>query len=205
VDPGPFVRGVAVGLAIAAPVGPIGALTIRRTLTDGRLPGLVTGLGAASADFVYGAVAAFGITAVSSLLLRGRLVLQLVGGGALVWLGWRAVRTRPAVDAGAARPSLRSAFLTTFLLTLSNPTTVLSFAAVFAGLGLGTTTRGTAGAAAMAVGVFVGSALWWVSLTSLVSVARRAATPRRLAWVNRVSGLVVLGFGVLALASAATG
>jgi threonine/homoserine/homoserine lactone efflux protein len=82
---------------------------------------------------------------------------------------------------------------------------VLSFAAVFAGLGLGTTTRGTAGAAAMAVGVFVGSALWWVSLTSLVSVVRRAATPRRLAWVNRVSGLVVLGFGVLALASAATG
>lgn len=200
-----FARGILIGLAIAAPVGPIGILCIRRTLASGRLVGFVTGMGAATADGTYGAVAAFGLTLISALLLREQAWVRLVGGLALGFLGLRtifsAVASTPARASAEAKRSLLAAYASTVFLTLTNPTTILSFAAVFAGLGLvGTGGRGTL-AAALVLGVFGGSTLWWLVLSMGVSLLRGWFTPERLAWVNRASGLLLLAFGVAALAS----
>ena len=153
-----FARGFAVGLAIAAPVGAIGLLCIRRTLADGRLAGFVSGLGAATADAIYGAVAALGLTAISSPIVTYQTAVRLIGGIFLMYLGVRTTQSHPALDSktGAAH-GLAAAFSSTLALTLTNPTTILSFAAVFAGLGLGTASdRGSA--VLMVSGVFLGSA-----------------------------------------------
>jgi threonine/homoserine/homoserine lactone efflux protein len=199
-DPALFVRGLAVGFAIAAPVGPIGVLCIRRTLADGRATGFVSGLGAATADAVYGAVAALGLTAISGLLVRQSGWLRLLGGLFLCYLGVRTFLAPPAERGAAAHgPGLLGAYVSTLALTLTNPTTILSFVAVFAGLGLASGAGGYAGAGAMVAGVFLGSAAWWLILSGGVGLFRARLTPGALRWVNRISGLVILGFGVLAL------
>jgi threonine/homoserine/homoserine lactone efflux protein len=222
-----FVRGLALGLAIAAPVGPIGVLCIRRTLAEGRLAGLVSGLGAATADAIYGFIAAFGLTFISSLLISYQDAIRLVGGLFLLYLGVRTLRAPVADPSGsdsaqtgsdtpqmatqpaAAQPTatepigggLLGNYVSTLALTLTNPMTILSFAAVFAGLGVGVGSGDYASAAILVLGVFLGSALWWLALSGAVSLLRRRVTPRGLRWVNRVSGLIILGFGVAALAS----
>ena len=197
-----FARGLAIGFAIAAPVGAIGLLCIRRTLADGRLAGFVSGLGAATADAFYGAIAALGLTAVSSTLIAHQDVVRLVGGAFLCYLGVRTALAAPAVEARAsAARGLVAAYGSTLALTLTNPTTILSFAAVFAGLGLGASGGDRQSAAQMVVGVFLGSALWWLILSGGVGLVRRAMTPQRLQWVNRISGGVLVAFGVLALLS----
>jgi threonine/homoserine/homoserine lactone efflux protein len=199
-----FARGLAIGFAIAAPVGAIGLLCIRRTLADGRLVGFVSGLGAATADAFYGAIAALGLTAISSAIVAQQSTVRLVGGLFLCYLGVRTALSHPALDAnpGAAR-GLAAAFGSTLALTLTNPTTILSFAAVFAGLGLGTTAADRGSAVLMVGGVFCGSALWWLVLSGTVGFFRRALTPARLRWVNRLSGALLTTFGVLALLSLA--
>jgi threonine/homoserine/homoserine lactone efflux protein len=196
-----LLRGMALGLAIAAPVGPIGVLCIRRTLADGRLMGFVSGLGAATADATYGAVAAFGLTLVSSLLLSLRLWVHLLGALFLCYLGLRTALARPATQpAGASGKGLLGAYVSTLALTLTNPATILSFAVVFAGLGLA---GGTVTLAALTVlGVFSGSALWWLLLSTGVSLLRGRFTPGAMRWVNRLSGAVLVGFGIVALVTA---
>lgn len=197
-----FARGLAIGFAIAAPVGAIGLLCIRRTLAYGRLTGFVSGLGAATADAVYGAVAALGLTAVSATLVAHQDIVRLLGGVFLLHLGARTAVAHPAMDVGGGSArGLAAAFVSTLALTLTNPTTILSFVAVFAGLGLGTTVGDRGSAALMVCGVFLGSALWWLLLSGGVGYFRRALTPERLRWVNRVSGAMLIGFGVLALLS----
>jgi len=208
-----FVRGLAIGLAIAAPVGPIGLLCIRRALAGGFPLGFLTGLGAAAADGFYGAVAAFGLTAVSGFLLAQQRWLALVGGIALIWLGLATARRRPvsrdAAAAAAPAPgparteSLLGAFVSTAALTLANPATILSFLAVFAGLGLAADTDGApmAEAGLLVAGVFLGSALWWLFLAGMAAALRRQMPPGALAWINRLSGAVLIAFGVAALAS----
>jgi threonine/homoserine/homoserine lactone efflux protein len=197
-----FLRGLAIGFAIAAPVGAIGLLCIRRTLTDGRLAGFVSGLGAATADALYGAVAALGLTAVSATLVTHQDAVRLVGGLFLVYLGVRTALAAPAVTASAASGrGLAAAYGSTFALTLTNPTTILSFAAVFAGLGLGSSGGERGSAVLMVLGVFLGSALWWLILSGAVGLFRRAMTLERLQWVNRISGGVLVAFGALALLS----
>jgi threonine/homoserine/homoserine lactone efflux protein len=197
-----FARGMAIGFAIAAPVGAIGLLCIRRTLADGRLAGFVTGLGAATADAFYGAVAALGLTAVSGAIVEHQDVVRLVGGVFLCYLGVRTAIAAPAVEtrSGAAR-GLAAAYGTTVALTLTNPTTILSFAAVFAGLGLGAAAADRWSAVLMVCGVFLGSALWWLLLSGAVGFFRRALTPTRLQWVNRVSGAILAAFGIVAVLS----
>ncbi len=197
-----FARGLAIGFAIAAPVGAIGLLCIRRTLAGGRLLGFVTGLGAATADALYGAVAALGLTAISAAIITHQVVVRLIGGLFLCYLGERTVLTAPAIEssAGAAR-GLAAAYGSTLALTLTNPTTILSFAAVFAGLGIGNAAGDPGSAAIMVAGVFLGSAIWWLLLSGAVGFFRRALTLERLRWVNRLSGAVLVGFGVLALLS----
>lgn len=187
-----FVRGVAIGFAIAAPVGPIGMLVIRRTLAEGRTLGLVTGLGAAAADTLYGAVGAFGLSFISGFLVGHAFWTRLIGGLFLCWLGIRTFRTRVRKGGGgAAAASYLAAFASTVLLTLSNPLTILSFMAVFAGLGLGTG-DGYGAASLVVTGVFLGSALWWVLLSGGMALLRHKLEPAAMRWINRGSGLFLL-------------
>jgi len=197
-----FLQGLLIGFSIAAPVGPIGVLCIRRTLAHGRWSGLASGLGAATADALYGCVAGFGLTLISHLLIQQQSWFRFGGGVFLLYLGARTFLSRPAgTSSRASRSDLAGDYLSTFFLTLTNPLTVLAFAAIFAGLGLGGTGGGYGSAALMVLGVFVGSALWWLILSSGVSWLRDRFSLRGLRWVNRISGLVILGFGAAALAS----
>lgn len=206
VDAAIFVRGVVIGFAIAAPVGPIGLLCIQRTLNQGRIVGLVSGLGAATADAVYGFIAAFGLTLVSSFLVEQRVWLGLVGGLFLCYLGVRTFIAPPAQQAAQARQgSLWNAYGSTFLLTLTNPMTILSFVAIFAGAGLANSDGGNAAAALMVLGVFTGSAAWWLLLSEIVSLLRGRFNATALIWVNRIAGAIIVGFGVYALVSTAVG
>ena len=197
-------RGVLIGFSIAAPVGPIGVLCIRRTLADGPAAGLATGLGAASADAIYGMVAAFGLTWITGLLLGGQAWIRIVGGAFLLYLGLRTFFARPGErPATASGAGLAAAYASTFLLTLTNPMTILSFVAVFAALGLGTARTDPASAAALVLGVFAGSALWWLTLSGLVGAFRARFDARALRWVNRVSGAIIVAFGILAVGAPA--
>lgn len=197
-----LVRGIIIGLAIAAPVGPIGILCIRRTLAEGRVTGLVSGLGAATADACYGAIAALGLTAVSARLVSHQDLIKLFGGLFICWLGLRIARSQPSATSAAANgPGLARAYGSTFALTLTNPTTILSFVAVFAGLGLAETSGDRLPALLLVLGVFLGSALWWLLLSGGVSLLRGKLTPSRLRWVNWVSGGLLVGFGLVAVGS----
>ena len=207
-DPALLLKGLVMGFSIAAPVGPIGVLCIRRTLGNGILHGAVSGLGTASADAIYGCVAAFGVTTVSDFLLGSQFWLRLVGGLFLLYLGYatfRSVPAREAAKAGEVRSGgLAGAYASAFFLTLTNPMTIVSFAAVFAGLGLGAAPEGRAAAALLVFGVFAGSMLWWLFLSGSVHMLRSRFDHGRLVWVNRLSGLVVAAFGVASIASAAS-
>jgi len=197
-----FLRGIIIGFSIAAPVGPIGVLCIRRTLAEGRAAGFVSGLGAALADALYGCIAGFGLTFISSFFVSQRLWLQLIGGLFLCWLGFKTFTTAPAERAAEVKGGgLLRDFLSTFVLTLTNPLTILSFAAVFAALGLAGTEGDYAAAAILVSGVFLGSALWWLLLCGGVGLLRSRFDQRGMLWVNRVSGGLIIAFGVIALAS----
>ncbi|MCJ7455882.1 LysE family translocator [Candidatus Bathyarchaeota archaeon] len=197
-----LVKGLVIGFSIAAPVGPIGMLCIRRTLGDGRVAGLLSGLGAATADAIYGCIAGFGVVFVSTILLTQQVWLRLVGGVFLCYLGARTFLASPEERISATNPlGLAGIYLSTFFLTLTNPMTIISFAAIFAALGVGNTSGSYISAVTLVVGVFVGSALWWLILSSIVSLFRSKLKPGWLKWVNRLSGLVILGFGVLAILS----
>jgi threonine/homoserine/homoserine lactone efflux protein len=199
-DIGFFLRGLAIGFSIAAPVGPIGVLCIRRTLAEGRTSGLASGLGAATADAIYGCIAGFGLTLISNILISQQVWLRLVGGVFLCYLGLKTFRAKPAEQAApAGSDSLISAYVSTFFLTLTNPLSIFAFAAIFAGLEGATGHYVSAGA--LVLGVFIGSALWWLTLSTGVSLFRTKVTPNGLRWVNRVSGLVIAAFGLLVLLS----
>ncbi len=197
-----LLRGLIIGFSIAAPVGPIGVLCIRRTLAEGQTHGLISGLGAATADAVYGCIAGFGLTFISNLLIEQQILLRLIGGSFLCFLGIKTFLSKPTGKTASARGNgLFSSYASTFFLTLTNPMTILSFAAIFAGLGVGSTGGNYASAAILVLGVFIGSALWWLILSVSVSLFRSRFTPTRLQWLNRVSGIILTGFGVVALFS----
>ncbi len=199
-----LLKGLVIGLSIAAPVGPIGLLCIRRTLAEGAAHGFASGLGAATADAVYGAIAGFSVALVTDALIGGQVALKLFGGLMLLYLGWTTLRARPAERPAEAKGAagLAGAYASTFLLTLANPATILSFAAVFGGLGVASgASDSTTVAAVLVAGVFVGSALWWLALSASVGAFRRRVTLAAMLWINRASGAVLGGFGVAALAS----
>jgi threonine/homoserine/homoserine lactone efflux protein len=229
-----LLRGLIIGVSIAAPVGPIGVLCIRRTLANGRTSGLFSGLGAATADACYGSVAAFGLTFISSLLVGQQFWFRLIGGAFLCYLGVKTWMEKPASivenekgnseelvqtpnTIGNESPIKRSLepnkepgngkglladYLSTFFLTVTNPMTILSFAAIFAGLGIASSSGSPVSALILVLGVFLGSGLWWLTLSSLVNLFRaRFLKPVALRWVNRISGTIITGFGIVALAS----
>ncbi len=190
-----FAQSLLIGLSIAAPVGPIGLLVIQRTLQRGARVGLVTGLGAAAADALYGAVGAFGVTWLIDALVGARVPLALGGGAFLLWLAWRIWRSKPAEKAAqvGGGAGLLQSFAGTFALTLSNPATIFSFIAVFGTLGA----RMAGGSPwTMVTGVLVGSALWWLLLSVGVARLRSRFDARAQTWVNRVSALLLSAFAL---------
>lgn len=198
-----FLQSMLIGLSIAAPVGQIGVLAIQRTLQQGQRAGLATGLGAALADAVYGAIGAFGVAAVTHWLIAAKTWLGLGGALFLAVMAVRLWRADPAHRAAAAPGSADLARLAagTFMLTLSNPTTILSFIAVF-GL-LAGRSAAPASPLLMVLGVLIGSALWWVLLSALVGRVRHRFDARWQKIVNRLSALVLAAFAawqLLALA-----
>lgn len=197
-----LVKGLLIGFSVAAPVGPIGVLTIKRTLSEGRISGFVTGMGAAMADTVYGIIAGFGLTAISSFLLTQEFWMKLAGGLFLLFLGIKSFLSKPAPTAANLNSKgLFNNFISTFFLTVTNPSTILSFLAIFAGLGLGTTKTDYASSLTLVFGVFLGSAMWWFILSTVVSYFQSKITPERLIWINRLSGLIIISFGLFALYS----
>jgi threonine/homoserine/homoserine lactone efflux protein len=192
-----LLKGLILGFSIAAPVGPIGIMCIRRTLADGRRYGLASGLGAATADAIYGCIAAFGVAFIANFLVCQLFWLRLFGAAFLAYLGIKTLLTKPAVEAARSKGrSLLGAYGSTFLLTLTNPITIFTYIAVFSGLGLGTAAGDYASAAFFILGVFSGSALWWVILSFGVGLLCSRVTPSVLQWVNRFSGLVIIGFAI---------
>ena len=187
-----FWKSLSIGVAVAAPVGPMSLLCIHRTLDHGQPAGLTFGAGIAAADLTYAAIAAFGVTAVSSLLLAGSYWIKLIGSLLLFVLGVTIALTRPAADSRkpVSGSGLR-AFFAAYGLTLANPPTILFFAGIFASVAsLATASQPVI----FSIGVFAGSMLWWIILTTLVAKSAALMKPPVMAWINRVSGLVLIGF-----------
>ncbi len=197
-----FMKGFVIGFSIAAPVGPIGILCIQRTVSGGQVRGLVTGLGAASADAIYGLIAAIGLTFISNFLIEQSVWFRLIGGIFLCYLGLRTFFKKPQQQAVSVTNSTNfAAYGTTFFLTLTNPMTILFFAGIFAGLGIVSESVHYPSAALMVMGVFTGSATWWLILSAATGILRHKMRETKLAWVNKISGLVITAFGVSALLS----
>lgn len=187
-----FLKGIAIGFAMAVPVGPIGILCIRKTLTEGRLRGMVIGLGAATADLFYASVAAFGLTFISDTLVSQRFWIRLVGGALLLFLGIRIFRALPKdpkirINNGGV---VRS-YLTTVFLTLTNPLTIFAFLAVFAALGLGSELKNFP-ATILVAGVFIGSCLWFLILSSGTILFKNKLDLDGLRWVNKIAGILII-------------
>jgi threonine/homoserine/homoserine lactone efflux protein len=197
-----FFSGLMIGISIAAPVGPIGVLCIRRTITEGRLSGLISGLGAASADAIYGIIAGFGLSFISSFLVAQQIWFRIFGGIFLIYLGIRTFITQPSGESSEIQhKGFLENYLSIFVLTLTNPMTILSFAAIFAGLGLAEGEGEYASATSMVFGVFSGSALWWLILSQGIGLFRDKVTSLWMYRINQFSGLIIIVFGVLALLS----
>jgi threonine/homoserine/homoserine lactone efflux protein len=198
-----FLKGLIIGFVIAAPVGPIGVLCARRTLLFGRRAGFFSGMGAATADVIYGFVAAFGLTLVSDFLIGHNVFLRLVGGSLLCILGVKALVKAPAVknDYPKSLKKFAGMYSSTFFLTLTNPMTIFSFAAVFAGFGLAGVRGSIISSSALILGVFLGSALWWLFLVGVFSIFRTRFHTHQLRWVNLISGVIFIASGILALLS----
>jgi threonine/homoserine/homoserine lactone efflux protein len=197
-------RGFVIGFVIAASVGPITLLVIRRTLGAGWRMGLASGMGVATADAVYGAVAAFGIAVIADALVAVSRPLGIVGGGALVWIGMRtALRPTPpvAADAPNAR-SLATGYLSILGLTLTNPMTVILYGAVIVSVGVPASSDA---ALSLWLGLAIGSVAWWLVLVPLVALVRGRLSARVLRGVTIGSGIAIAVFGIITLVGAIMG
>lgn len=199
---GLFARCFVIGIAVAAPVGAMAVLCVQRTLREGLRAGLATGLGIATSDGLYASAAAFGLTAVSHALAGLSVPLRLAGGAALVAIGMRAVLAAPrSLDVRPASRQARGHYLSAVALTLTNPMTIMAFAAVFATAGLAAVGSGALGAGVATAGVASGSLAWWIALVAVVSLVRSRVDDRALGLVSRVSGATIAAFGVVAAVS----
>lgn len=196
----PFLKGLLVGLSVAAPVGPIGLLCIQRTLNKGKLSGFFSGLGAATADAIYGFIAAFGLTFISNFLISNQAIIRLFGGMFLIYLGGKIIISKPANKSAKSKEGIRilDDYLSTLLLTITNPMTIMSFLAIFAGLGLNIE-KSNIKAFLMVIGVFLGSSLWWLILSNGINLFKDKLNQQTLKYINYVSGIIIVGFGITAI------
>jgi threonine/homoserine/homoserine lactone efflux protein len=205
-----LLKGLLIGLSIAAPLGPIGVLCVHRSLAEGPRLGFICGLGAATADALYGLAGTIALSAIAQWVIEDRIALQVIGGIFLVYLGGRTfMRPTTALPSPGRIAALlprgaHAAFMSTFLLTLGNPVTVLGFAAMFAGLGvapMGLISSADSAAAALVLGILLGSALWWLALSSFIGRLRPYIGLHTLTVIKRLSGTVLTAFGLYAFAA----
>lgn len=200
-----FLKGLVIGFVIAVPVGPIGILCARRTLTHGRRAGFLSGMGASTADVLYGFIAAFGLTFISDILISYQFWLRLAGGALLCFLGIKTFIEKPErkgfISIVGKEKRHAGMYTSTFFLTLTNPMTIFSLAAVFAGFGIAGTRGNVLSAVVLILGVFLGSVLWWLFIVGVFSVFKRRFKRHELQWINRIAGLIIACSGALALAS----
>ena len=197
-----FLKGFIIGFLINAPVGPIGILCIRRSFAEGRILGFVSGLGVATVDAIYGVVAAFGLTFISNVLIHQQLWIRLLGGFLLLGLGMKIYRARPGQEVALPTATgLLSAYVSTFFVTLTNPVTFLSIAAIFAGLGIPKMYGTHTPIIALVFGLFIGSTLWWLLVSHSIHFFHGKLPHHGLKWVNATSGLLIVGFGLVILLS----
>ncbi len=196
-----FLKGICIGFALAVPIGPIGIMCIRKTITEGRIRGLIIGLGAATADLIYGLIAAFGLTVISSTLDSQKIWIRLVGGLLFLFLGIKAFRSRPVkTNFSIDKSSFLKIYLSTVFLTLTNPMTIFAYIAVFAALSLGSGLNYFS-MSALVSGVFIGSFLWFLSLNSGVILFRKKLDLGGIQWVNRIAGILIIISGIVAITS----
>ncbi|VEP13050.1 Lysine exporter protein (LYSE/YGGA) [Hyella patelloides LEGE 07179] len=197
-----LLRGWIFGLAIAAPVGPIGVLCIRQTLAYGWFRGFICGLGAATADAIYGCIAGFGLTFITDFLLEQKIWLRLIGGIFLCYLGVKTFLTRIKTDdAQVKNANMVGLYTSTLLLTLTNPATILTFAAIFSGMGSIATQGNYVSSVILVTGIFFGSGFWWLLLSMSMILVKAKLALTNLKWINRISGVVIIVFGLIALVS----
>lgn len=197
-----FCSSVVLGFSIAAPVGPIGVLCVRRTLSEGGTVGFICGLGAATADALYGLLASLGLTAVSTAAANLEALFRALGAAYLAFLGVRTILARPTTKTLAVDGRTKwGAFASTLVLTLANPMTILSFAAMFSAITVDRAMDPWHRTSLLVGGVFLGSAAWWLLLSSGVSRLRSRLSSAHVLWVNRGSGVVLIGFAGWALLS----
>jgi threonine/homoserine/homoserine lactone efflux protein len=197
VDHFSLLKGILFGFSIAAPVGPIGILCIRRTLGGGMASGFVSGLGAATADAIYGSIAAFGLTVISNFLIGQQFYIHAIGSLFLLYLGGKTFRSVPVNEStDGMNKGIFASYASTFFLTITNPMTIISFTAVFAGLGAGSGKGDVLETVLLIAGVFTGSTLWWLILSSGVSALRKKLDIQWMKWINRLSGMIIIGFAL---------
>jgi threonine/homoserine/homoserine lactone efflux protein len=197
-----ILKGIIIGFALALPIGPIGILCIRKTAAEGHLSGMVIGFGAATADAVYGFIAAFGLTVISDALVTRQVWFRLIGGAFLCYLGIKTLMAKPAENSqGSNEKGLLGSYVSTFLLTLTNPLSIIAFIGVFAGFGLRNADLSLGSAASLIAGVFLGSSLWFFLLSYGITLFREKINATGLGWVNRISGFLIIVFGLIAIAS----
>lgn len=195
---GLILEGIAVGFSIAAPVGAIGFLCIQQTLKGGIRLGLASGLGAATADMMYGVLAALGLRATQSLLLTHEVPLTIIGAVFLCYLGMRKFFSTPSVDTTQTiKGGLWRAYVVTFFLTLTNPATILDFTALFTGLNIDVSVYRDS--LSFIGGVFLGSAIWWFILCFAVGLFRKKVSAHALRYINYAAGIAIFSFGLYAL------
>ena len=201
-----ILKGVVIGFALAAPVGPLGVLCIRRTLAYGSKRGLIVGLGAAIADILYGLVAAFGITLISDFIYHEQQWIRIIGGFFLIILGYHAFRSHPSTNTkiNGTNGHIR-AFFSTFIIALTNPMTLFSFAAVFASVGLGDISDNFIFTLFLVIGIFFGTMSWFTILTSLVHFFREKISADGISLVNKIAGVILILFGIVAMFSNLSG
>lgn len=200
-----FIKGIVIGISASVPLGPVGLICIQKTLNSKRSNGVFAGMGAALADTFFAVVAAFGISAVHNFIENQQLILRLSGGTILLFLGLKFFFTNPAIQIRKNRNknnNLWADFVSVFLLTLSNPLTVIVFGAVFAGFGIIPKESNWLDVILLIAGVFIGAMIWWISLINVINIFRKKFRLRRLWWMNKIMGAIIILFGLFALISA---
>jgi threonine/homoserine/homoserine lactone efflux protein len=189
------------GFLLAAPIGPVNLICIRYTLSEGRIPGLIAGLGAALADVLYGSVAAAGLSVLTAFILHYGIAFRFGGGLFIIYLGFRTFHAAPRNKSSkkSSGCSLYSLFTKVFLLTLTNPATVFTFIAIFSSFGIAVLVTDRFTTALAALGVFIGSALWWLTLTSIVCLFRNKVTPSVVVRINKIAGIIIILLGIVSI------
>ena len=195
-----LVQGLIIGFSVAAPIGVVGLLCINRTLMQGSLTGFVSGLGAATAHGIYGCIAGFGLTFISNFLIDEQFYIRLIGGIFLYYLGVKTFVRKPKYEKSTVNgQTLINSYLSSFFVAITNPLTILSFAAIFAGLGIASKTTNSSSAIVLVLGVFIGSASWWLILSGSIGLLRKKLDLKVIRLLNRISGITILFFGFTVL------